>query len=199
MKNLKHTIKDNLKLVGIIVLFGVYSGTAFAQTNDSATFDDMYSMYKYNALENRLSYTDTLDTPPDNVSASTIKENREVINEGVTVVVQKSIIEEVNDILKRNNYSNERIANAMARIDKRTRLGTMVLGTDLGVLRFQSVQLKDQIYQLKILAKKTNITTERNQINMQIDLIAQEQNRVEDFVLDQENKFSLFRWFVSML
>lgn len=209
METKTYTIKNNLPLIiGMrfsilfVSVFIISSNIVLAQTNNPViTYDNIDSMYKYNALENKISFSNTTNTTNVSIENNLISNIPEITpqNTEINIPIQKNIMEEVNNITVKYNYSKQQIDDAMNRIKNRTTLGTILLGTDLKVLKFQVVQLKDQIYELKTLALKTNSTAEKNQIDIQNEQITQEENGVENFILVQQNKFSFFGWFVSIL
>lgn len=202
MKALKYIKKNSLYIIGIIVVFAISSPFTLAQTNDpaGATPNNTDSIHRYNALQGTVSYLDTTkvdNTVENNPVANT--QNNNLQNTEVNIPAQKSIMDEENDTTLKYNYSKEQITNAMNQIQKRNTIGTMLWGTDSKVLKFQIVQLKDQINDLNNLMLKTDIPTEKNQISTQIEKIAQDEKKVENFLLLQQNRFSFFGWFVSML
>ncbi len=87
----------------------------------------------------------------------------------------------------------------MNSLKDRSDVTTFLIGDDLGVLRFQLVQIKGQTLTLKSLLSKTKDDDNKVQINSLIKVSEEEQNKVGDFLLSQENKFSLFGWFVHII
>ena len=76
---------------------------------------------------------------------------------------------------------------------------TFFLGNDLGVLKFQLVQMKDQGRTLNALMLKTNDNSMITQINSQIDALEQQRAKVNNFILERDDDFSVFGWLISSL
>lgn len=163
-----------------------FSAASFANAEDNS-LDAEDSMYKYNALENRNSFfntTNNIDNPEEE-----LLENNNLVNNS-TIKLQ--------DIIERQNSSIEKTEDAMNAIEDRSNLKAFVLGTRLGVLKYQMVQMKDQSYALNVLVLKTEDDTVKAQINGYIDTLEKQQTKVENFIFQQKDEFSLFGWLVSM-
>ncbi len=83
-------------------------------------------------------------------------------------------------------------------LENRSGLATFFVGNNLGVLKFQLVQVNDQIYVLNTLLGESQDDVTKSQINGQIKFLQEEQIKVENSLL-QNNKFSLFGWFANTL
>ena len=92
-----------------------------------------------------------------------------------------------------------RIETAVKALENKNRLGTFLIGNNLGILKFQLVQIKDQVYLLETLNKKTENDDLKIKIDKQVKLLQEEQERVVNFILERESKFSLFGWFRTVL
>ncbi len=137
------------------------------------------SLYRYSALENKVSFIELSD--PENPDTESL---------------HSDVTEEMADLARKAEFSVEQIENA---IGNRNGVRTLILGPDLAVLKFQLVQVKEEVILLRALADKTEDGTIKSQINNQIAFLKKEQKKVENFILKQKNEFSLFGWFVSVL
>jgi len=66
-------------------------------------------------------------------------------------------------------------------------------------LRFQSVQVQDQVYRLKILSLGENTDINQVQINNQLIIAEAEKIKIDKFILEQSGKFSLLGWLVRII
>jgi hypothetical protein len=157
----------------------------------NANYDSLYeynSIYKYNALENKTYFPTTIN------NTETIEEKLPEINP-----VIENNIEKLKNITNKQIDSIEKSDKAISRIENRSDLRTFILGNKLGILKYQMVQMQDQSYVLNALALDTKDTEKENQINNQVNILELQQTKVENFILEQENEFSLLGWFVGSL
>ena len=177
-----------LRILFFSVLFmGVSIMMAGAQEEISSE-DVIYgSIYRYNALENTISHL----TMEEIVYAAS--QNEKNVEEEINTSTLKE------ETIKAWEHSKQVSEKSMEDIERKMRVESILTGTTLGTLRFQLVQIKDQIYELKTLAKETEDLRERYEINIQVEEMEQVKSKVENFILARENKFSFFGWFVSML
>ena len=177
-----------LRILFFSVLFmGVSIMMAGAQeeiSSEDVTYD---SIYRYNALENTISHL----TMEEIVYAAS--QNEKNVEEEINTSTLKE------ETIKAWEHSKQVSEKSMEDIERKMRVESILTGTTLGTLRFQLVQIKDQIYELKTLAKETEDLRERYEINIQVEEMGQVKSKVENFILARENKFSFFGWFVSML
>ena len=159
--------------------------------NIDTPIDENDSIYKYSALENKLSFRDF----PNNTDVASSKEQSIQSNNVSTEPGDVSV--KLENITERQNFSIEQINNAMNVLTNRDKVTTFFIGNNLGILKFQLVQIKDMIYSLEDLSLKSS--TNKIEIDNQVNLLKEEEKKVEDFLLEQENKFSLFGWFVNIL
>lgn len=176
--------KNTLLTLAITPFF--FSSVFAVEINSTPNEND--SIYRYNALENNVSFTNLQDIDTD------ILKQELPINNKLDDFTKK-----LQDITLKQNFSTIQINNAIDAIKNRSGLKTFLIGNSLGILRFQSVQIKDQVSLLKNLILETEDKTIQLQIENQIKSSEQEQKKVENFILEQENKFSLFGWFVASL
>ncbi len=144
--------------------------------------EDEDSIYKYNALENKTSFADLV-------------KGEEIIDTGMLHV---DITEELQDLTLKQDFSVQQIENAMSSLEK-SEVKNLLLGPDLATLKFQLVQIKEEMTLLAALRERTEDNTIAIQIDNQIEFLKKEQKKVEDFILKQKNEFSLFGWVRSVL
>lgn len=176
----KTTIK-----ISLMVLFVVFlsAGSITSAQDMSVSPDD--SIYKYNALENKVNFLKNTDN----------------LNEELTedIILIDSNIKKLEDIIKQQISSIKKSEEAMTTIKNVSTLQTFIIGSRLGVLKFQIVQMEDQSYVLKMIALETTDNTIKNNINTQIEILEKEQEKVESFILEQDSKFSLLGWLRASL
>ena len=178
-----------LRILFFSVLFlGVSIMVAGAQGENNEEILRNESIYNYNALEREISYL-SIGEIIDNQNKISPENEEESIN----------IKEKMEEVINSYNQSEKLSEEIMTDIGKKDGVGSFLLGTALGKLRFQLVQIKGRIHELEALAEKTENYWEENEIYIQIEKMEQEKNKVDNFILARENKFSLFGWFVSIL
>lgn len=114
---------------------------------------------------------------------------------------QGEIGEQVRAVANEQDESKDDVAGAIDKIQNRSKLKTFFIGTDyknIGQLRSEMVKTGNQIDQMKRLLDE--ITSEENKIALhdQIQVLEQDQQTINSFLTTNENKFSLFGWFVKL-
>ncbi|MFH1894344.1 MAG: hypothetical protein ABH813_00340 [Patescibacteria group bacterium] len=121
--------------------------------------------------------------------------------EKATGAGQKKIGEQVRVIAQQQNESANTTIRAMERVQTRSRIKTFFIGADyknLGALRSEMVQTKNRIEQLNGTMVSIQNASDTAEIQAQIQTLEQEQTKIENFIKQNESKFSLFGWFVKL-
>ena len=177
----KITMKISL-LVLPIVLFSSASLANF-QEDPMNEYD---SIYRYNALENKNLFLSTTDDTffdsqeetPQNVGIATNDEGR------------------LEYIIDKQASSIKASDDAITAIENKGKLKTLFMGNKLGILKHQMVQMKDQSHILSKLASEEEDPEIKDKINDQLSTLELQQEKVENFIIKHEDRFSLFGWFV---
>ncbi len=106
--------------------------------------------------------------------------------------------QQVRVIAQQQNDSDTTTTKAVEKIQSRNKIKTFLIGSDyknLGALRSEMVQTRNRIDQLDRVIQNTTDTAE---IQAQIQTLEQEQTKIENFIKEQEGKFSLFGWLIKM-
>lgn len=177
-------IKKTLFII-VLTLLLFSNASAFETTNP---INEYNSIYRYNALENKLSFINITNNE-DNL-AGKLPANS---------VLPDNTLKELQDIIEKQNSSTEKSESAINAIENRNGFKTFLMGNNLGILKFQIVQMQDQVSLLEALSLKSQDNINKIQIDKQIKSLKEEQIKVENFVLQQDNKFSLFGWLVASL
>jgi hypothetical protein len=109
--------------------------------------------------------------------------------------------QEVRAIAQQQNDTKDRSADIIYAVENRNKIKTFFIGTsykNLGELRSQMVQARNQIEQLKRLMEEATNEQDKTELQNQIQTMEQEQARINDFITQNENKFSLLGWFVKL-
>ena len=148
------------------------------------------SIYRYYSLKNKISYAEM-----ENLLLRA-RDNSKEAEMDTTATIEK--VRETADKFQR---SWEIIERTIANIEKKAKVESVLVGAsnDVGVLRFQLVQIKDQLRELKKLKADIDQYASVAILHQNIEAMEQAQNRVENFILAEQNKFSFFGWFVSIL
>lgn len=110
--------------------------------------------------------------------------------------------EQVRVIAQQQNDSLEETTEAINKIQNRNRIKTFLIGSDyknLGSLRSLMVKTRNEVEQLKRLVEKTTTEEAKTELQNQIQILEQEQNKINDFITLNEEKFSLFGWVLKLL
>jgi hypothetical protein len=168
--------------ISLVVLFTVFlSSNSIANEQDSQ-YD---SIYRYNALENRVNFINSADGLDKKLPKD--------------IILIDSNIKRLEDVTKQQINSIEKSEDTMTTIKEMSTLKIFVVGNRLGVLKFQMIQMKAQSQILETIILETADILIKNKINIQLEALEKEQKRVESFIFEQENKFSLFGWLVASL
>jgi len=114
---------------------------------------------------------------------------------------QGGIGEQVRVVAQQQNESKEEVADAIDKIQNRNKVKTFLIGTDyknIGYVRSEMVQTRNQIGQLERLLDKTTSEENKTALQEQIQALEQERQEIEGFLKTNESKFSLFGWFVKL-
>ena len=114
---------------------------------------------------------------------------------------KNGIGEEVRAIAQAQNDTKEQEVGAIDKIQKRGKVKTFLIGTDyknIGQLRSAMVKTGNQIDQLKKLLDKTTSDASKTDLQAQITVLEQEQQKINDFIKTNESKFSLFGWVAKL-
>jgi hypothetical protein len=109
--------------------------------------------------------------------------------------------EQVRTIANQQNQSAEKTIQAMEQIQTRSKVKTFFIGSDyknLGMLRSEIVQTRNRLEQLNKIMENVQNEGDKTELQNQIDTLKQEQTKIENFIKDDENKFSIFGWFVKL-
>lgn len=185
---MKNTLKTISKVFSVIIFSLIIFSSAFASEINSQ-IDVNSSIYKYSAIE-------TNSINPNQIEIST---NTLPITEDIKLPVD--IETKLQNIYDKQKFSIEEINKAINEINNNG-VKNFLIGNNLGVLKFQLVQINNYIFRLNDMIKMTENGPNLNQIdsiNTQIIFLQKEQVKVENFVLIKEKKFSLFGWLVASL
>jgi hypothetical protein len=175
--------------ISLAIIFSLlFFSCAFASEINNPV-DENGSMYKYSAIENTNSFPDLKNNT--NISDSQLSVN--------TDIPQASFNEKLQSTIDDYNFSKSQISKAMNEINSRGGMETFLVGNNLGVLKFQMVQINDQISKLNALGLETDFVAEKDKISQQLKLVTEEKKKVDDYIFFIENKFSIFGWLVNSL
>lgn len=176
-----------ISLVIIVLFLLLFSNKVLAlEVTNSINEND--SMYQYNALENKNFF-------PSLAVADTINSVVKELPKGGEL--PDDITTKLQNINEKQDFSIIQINNAIDTLKNRSGVKTFLVGNSLGILKFQLVQIKDLISTLNALNKKTEDITIKVKINNQTELLKEEQAKVENFILEQKDRFSLLGWLVT--
>ncbi len=114
---------------------------------------------------------------------------------------QGGIGEQARVVAQQQNESKDRIVDAIDKIQNRGKVKTFLIGADyknIGQLRSEMVQSRSRIDWLNRLLDKATSEGSKTTLQNQIQILEQEQQKIEDFLRANESNFSLFGWFVKL-
>ena len=109
--------------------------------------------------------------------------------------------EQVRLIAQQQNQSASTTIQAMEKVQTRNKVQTFLFGSDyknLGALRSETVQTRNRLQQLNNLMVSVQSDTDKVELQAQVQVLEQEQTKIENFIKEQEGKFSLFGWLVRV-
>ena len=181
---------QNISIIILLALLPVFNAQAL--DTSSSPSNEVDSIHKYNALENTNSYVAMI-----NGGTSSIETTTTTTDEPASV--EDAIRARLQDITEQENYSKQAIDSAINDVNNRSDLQTFILGTSLGTLRFELVQVKGQIDLLNMLLDKTQDAGTQSIIASQKVALKQERTKIENIIAQEESKFSLFGWITKAL
>ena len=192
-------------MVGAFLILLTSAFRAFGKTDSSPlAFPISYEVRlpDSNALESSISYSNVvaqagIDNVTNVVDPTSNDNNLAPLPVNPTIV-NPDIVKDIENTTEKQKISVEKTEEAMRQIEN-TEIKSFLLGTNVGMLRFQVIQMKDEIYHLKTLLSQTENYSEKTTISGQIQYGEQEQVKVENFINQQKSKFSLFGWFMNLL
>lgn len=109
--------------------------------------------------------------------------------------------EQVRLIAQEQNQVREKIADEIESIQERNKIKTFLFGSNyknLGALRSEMVQTRNRLEKLTRLMEQTTNEADKTELQNQIQTMEEERLRIENFVEENESKFSLFGWLVKL-
>lgn len=109
--------------------------------------------------------------------------------------------QEVRVIANQQNDIKDRAADLIYAVENRNKVKTFFIGAsykNLGELRSQMVQTRNQIEQLKRLMERVENQGDKTELQNQIQILEQEEVKTNEFIAQNESKFSLFGWAVKL-
>lgn len=105
--------------------------------------------------------------------------------------------ETIRNIAREQNQAATTTLQLMEKIRNRSRIKEILFGSDyknLGELRSQLVRLRNRLEQLNQLKERITNEGERTFLENQIRVLEEEQAKIENFLKEKENQFSLLGW-----
>lgn len=109
--------------------------------------------------------------------------------------------EDVRVIAKEEDDAEENVSKAVEEVKGRSSLKTFLIGTDyknIGMIRSEMAKTQNRLDKLNGLLEKMSTSTGATTTLEQIQNLTETQTKLEDFLQENENKFSLFGWFVKL-
>lgn len=108
---------------------------------------------------------------------------------------------DVRAVAKSQQDSASTTAEAMAKVEARSKALTFLIGTDwknLGMVRSAAAKSEADLKRLEAAHEKAASASVRADLEAQIDVLKHEQEHLASFVAENESAFSLFGWFTKL-
>lgn len=209
------TKKTNLLLLSSLILIGV----VFSISNQEIVFAKSPNSEKNPLVTTRaISPTSTViptqtavptgatteakKQPQNNNGQKTAEAHRSMVATYVKELLSVAdrntgIGESVRVIAQQQNDSKDEVAQKIDAVENRSEIKTFLIGSDyknLNGLKSDMAVTNNQLDQLKNIVGKTTNTEDKTILQNQISLLEQEQAKINSFITQNENKFSLFGW-----
>lgn len=150
--------------------------------------------------------SDDSDEDGDDDSRGRGEEHRSEVAEAVEKLLyiadrNGGIGEEIRKIAREQASSSEDIVEAVERVEERSKFKIFLIGTDyknLGTIRSELVKMEARIAGLGREVEKL-IPLEQETIRAEIVALETERERLQKFIEDNEDSFSLFGWVAKLL
>mgnify|MGYP001561702860 CR=1 FL=1 len=109
--------------------------------------------------------------------------------------------QQVRVIAQQQNDSGEATAEAIDKVEKRSKIKTFLLGTDyknIGTLRSEMVKTRNHINQLNRLVGQAENEQSKTELQVQVQALEQKQEDINNFITQNEEQFSLLGWAVKL-
>lgn len=142
----------------------------------------------------------------DNATSSIGEQHRNRVESFVQTLLNSSdrlngIENKVREIAREQSSSSDKVSNVIDAVNNRSALKTFLIGTDyknLGALRSAIASTTNNLNQLGRELDKLATTSDKTLVMDEIKTLETEQAKLNDFIKNNENKFSLFGWFVKL-
>jgi len=193
-------MKNKILLVGFLMATFVFAINVYAvgQNNDKGTGNQVQNQ---NQIQNQGETTQVKNKEQEGkINAD---EHRSAVANFVQGLLKTAntteggIGQQVRIIAQQQNQSVSTTIQAMEKVQTRSKVKTFLFGSDyknLGALRSEMVQTRNRLEQLNRLMENVQNEGDKTELQNQIQILEQEQVKIESFIKTQEGKFSLFGW-----
>lgn len=170
-------MKNKILIIGVLMLALVFAVSVYAANKNQEQAGDVNGQQHRSAVANFVH------------SLLEVADREGGIGQQIRVIAQEQ------------NQSGETTVQAMEKVRTRSRVMSFLIGPDyrnLGALRSEMVQTRNRLAQLNRLAENAQNEEDKTELESQIQTLEQEQTRIENFIEEQEGKFSLFGWLLKL-
>jgi len=188
-------------LSGVIAIFAI-TGVAFAQgATTSNPKGATISQENRDRVNSSSTSIDKVRSENKKVT-TTAEQHRSDVAKFVQTLLASStrlggIGEQVRLIAQEQASSTEKTVTAIEEVEQRSKFKTFIIGTDyknLGVIRSELVTMQNRLQRLTTEAERITSSTEKDALIKEIVSLGEERLKIETFVKNNENVFSLFGW-----
>jgi len=207
--------KTKISYLAVIVLslaLGLASFSAVAKSdnakNDNAKNDKSSKVSQSQTVANDKSANLKNFAKPDTTKGETNaqihkEKNEKVVKELEKVATQEKsagnteISNQIEQVVQEQEQIQEQAMEAISEVEDRGKVKTFLLGTDyknLGQLRSNLVQNRNQIRKLTQTMSQVQNEGEQTLLQAQLETLMQERERIKTVITTNESGFSLFGW-----
>lgn len=193
---------------GLVITAFLVTGSAFAKeittpVQKGSTISQENRASSSESGENKNKATSSRETRPGNKKGTTTAElHRSEVAKFVQTLLSSStriggIGEQVRLIAQEQASSTEKTVAAIEKVEQRGTFKTFIIGADyknLGVIRSELVTMQNRVERLSAEAERMASSTEKNTLIQEIVALGEERLKIETFIKNNEDVFSLFGW-----
>ncbi|MDD3487379.1 MAG: hypothetical protein PHF35_03320 [Candidatus Moranbacteria bacterium] len=129
--------------------------------------------------------------------AATLMEDLSSVADSVEESGDEAAGKKIRVLAAQQSAAEESAASSIEAVENRSKIKTFLLGSDyenLGQLRSEYVQTRNRIRQLTQLMEGVTDDGAKDLLQEQIRTLTEEQTNMDNFITNEEGKFSLFGW-----
>lgn len=192
----------------LVMVLSLLSFSNASKTGAEYPIKERDSLYLYYALENQASIEEMLAHKDiamllegdKSLEKSLPFSIRSIYSNKKSEVLDPADFEKaLSELTEKQKSAIEQAESALKKVSRKNEFSAVILGNNLGKLEYQLVQIKGLQALLNSMIPKTVDVTTKMQIRDQIETLKDEQKKIEAFINEKADRFSLFGWLVAAI